>query len=258
MKYLIIKSSLIDPRFFVETSDERLFLKELYELHNFSTIKISDELYGVYSKLWQGKYILVDQDFAYYGSILTSEIRDVAKVWESGSEGYGDKIPIEMTPEIKSIVLSFMQLYAKEIIEDEYEKRFLRLRNTNQLEATSWEIQKHEAKEWLTYQGSEGHVTPFLNYLSETRSIDKTTLANRILSKAESYEDRLSTLLVEMQTLIDRFKNCTSIKNINILYEDYLGVMMPQSQAVELGRTISETDWTRKPQYEVKSNELRF
>ena len=151
-----------------------------------------------------------------------------------------------------------MQLYAKEIIEDEYEKRFLRLRNTNQLEATSWEIQKHEAKEWLTYQGSEGHVTPFLNYLSETRSIDKTTLANRILSKAESYEDRLSTLLVEMQTLIDRFKNCTSIKNINILYEDYLGVMMPQSQAVELGRTISETDWTRKPQYEVKSNELRF
>lgn len=258
MKFLIIKSSLIDPSYFVESGDDRLFLKELYELHNFSAIKISNDLFGIMSKLWNGKYILIDEEIAMLGSALFSEVREVAKIWESGSEGYGEKTPVEMTADVCWKVLEFMKIFAKEIVEDEYEKRFLRLRNTNQLEATSWQIQKHEAKEWLTYQGAAGHLTPFLDYLADSREIDKTELANKILNKAEMYEDRLSTLLVDMQKIIDRFKNCNTIWDINILYEDYLSVMMPTSQAIELGRTVSETDWERLPQYEVKSNEFNF
>ena len=258
MKYLIIKSSLVDPRTYVQSSDQRLFLQELYELHNFSTIKISNELYGIYNKIWEGKFVEIDQDTAIYGSVLTSELRDVAKVWEAGSEGYAEKTKIEMTPEIKSKVVSFMKIYAKEIVEYEYEKRFLRYRNTNNLETTSWQIQKHEAKEWLKYQGEEGHETPFLDYLSIRKGKDKTALAHKILEKAESYEDGLSTLLVDMQIILDKFDDCTTIWDINILYEDYLGVLMPNNQAAELGRTSSEYDTVRLPQYEVKPNELGF
>ena len=258
MKYLIIKSSLVDPRSYVQASDERLFLQELYELHNFSTIKISDEMYGIYNKTWEGRFIEIDQDTATYGSILTSELRDVAKVWEVGSEGYEDKVAIEMTPEIKSKVVSFMKIYAKQIVEHEYEKRFLRYKNTNNLESASWEIQKQESNEWLKYQGEEGHETPFLDYLSTRKSKDKTALAHKILQKAESYEDGLSTLLVEMQIISDKFDDCATIWDINILYEDYLGVLMPNNQAAELGRTSSEFETNRLPQYEVKVNEFGF
>jgi len=271
MKYLIIKESALDTTQFVEDTDSRLVFKELYELQNLACIKISDELFGVFNKLWTGKYIEVTEEQASLGSALFSEVREVAKVWESDGvlsqdetladldyPEYGKKVAIQMTDEIKATVLDFMKIFAKELIEDEYERRFIILRNTNTLEASSWEIQKHEAKEWLTYQGADGHVTPFLDYLATERGIDKTELANKILEKAESYQDNLSTMLVNMQTLLKEFKNTASIWDINILYEDYLGVMMPTAQAVEMGRTVSETDWERKPEYEVNVNEYNF
>ena len=61
-----------------------------------------------------------------------------------------------------------------------------------------------------------------------------------------------------MQKLLKQFENTTSIKDINTLYEDYLGVLMPTIQAIEMGRTVSNTDWERKPEYEVKANEYNF
>ena len=94
--------------------------------------------------------------------------------------------------------------------------------------------------------------------MATERGEDKTVLANKILQKAEAYQDKLSTMLVAMQKLKKQFKNSTSISDINILYEDYLGVMMPTAQAVEMGRTLSTTDWARKPEYEVMANEFNF
>lgn len=271
MKYLIIKESALDTSQFIEDTDSRLVFKELYELQNLACIQISDELFGVFSKLWTGKYIEITENQAKLGSALFSEIKEVAKVWESNGvlssqetvsdldyPEYGKKVPIEMTDEIKSVVLDFMKIFAKELIEDEYERRFINLRNTNTLEASSWEIQKHEAREWLTYHGAEGHVTPFLDYLAIEKEIDKTELANKILAKSEEYQDKLSTMLVDMQKLLKKFEIAPSIWDINILYEDYLGVIMPTIQAIEMGRTISETDWERKPEYEVNVNEYNF
>lgn len=258
MKYLIIKQSLINPSQFIESDDQRLVFKELYELQNLCCIKISSDLFGIFNKTWEGKFTEITEEQANLGSSLFSEIREVAKVWEGRSEGYGEKLTIEMTPEVVKPVLDFMKIFAKELIEDEYEKRFLRLRNANTLESSSWEIQKHEAREWLTHQGAEGHITPFLDYLATEKAIDKTELANKILAKSEEYQDKLSTILVDMQKLLKKFETATSIWDINILYEDYLGVIMPTSQAIELGRTISETDWERKPEYGVNANEYNF
>lgn len=274
----------MDPQFFMEENayDDRFIFKELYDLLNVSCIEISTEMYGIHSKTWNGKYIEITEDTAKLGSTLFSEVRDTAKLWEiSGLESPGltgneraevfeqypevkaEKVPTDMnevrgTMTIKEHVLVFMKAFAKEIIEEEYQSRFLALRNTCELESASWEIQKHEAREWLTNAGLNGSVTPFLDYLATERGEDKTVLSNKILQKAEAYQDKLSTMLVSMQKLKKQFKNTTSIKDINILYEDYLNVMMPTTQAIELGRTLSTTDWERKPEYEVKANEFNF
>ena len=284
MKYLIIKQSLLDPQLFMEENayDDRFVYKELYDLHNISCIQVSAEMYGIHSKLWNGKYIEIEKDTAELGSTLFSEVRDTAKLWEiSGLEGPGltgnerqevidqypeataQKVPIDMNSTVGSMtvkehVLTFMKAFAKEIIEDEFQKRFIAMRDTCELESASWEIQKHEAREWLTNNGANGSVTPFLDYLATERGEDKTVLANKILQKAETYQDKLSTMLVAMQKLKKQFKNTTTIKDINTLYEDYLGVMMPTAQAVEMGRTLSNDDWARKPEYEVMANEFNF
>jgi len=284
MKYLIIKQSVMDPQFFMEGNayDDRFVFKELYELLNVSCIQVSSQMYSIHSKTWNGKYIEISEDTATLGSSLFSEIRETAKLWEiSGLESPGltgnerqevfeqypevkaEKVPTDMnevrgTMTIKEHVLVFMKAFAKEIIEEEYQSRFLALRDTCELESASWEIQKHEAREWLTNAGLNGSVTPFLDYLATERGEDKTVLSNKILQKAEAYQDKLSTMLVAMQKLKKQFKNSTSIKDINTLYEDYLGVMMPTAQAVEMGRTLSNTDWARKPEYEVMANEFNF
>jgi len=284
MKYLIIKQSLLDPQLFMEENayDDRFIFKELYDLLNVSCIQVSSQMYSIHSKVWNGKYIEISEDTAKLGSTLFSEVRDTAKLWEiSGLDGPGltgnenpevfeqypeataEKVPISMnevrgTMTIKEHVLVFMKAFAKEIIEEEYQYRFLALRDTCELESASWEIQKHEAREWLTNAGLNGSVTPFLDYLATERGEDKTVLSNKILTKAEGYQDKLSTMLVAMQKLKKQFKNTTSITDINTLYEDYLGVMMPTSQAIEMGRTLSTTDWARKPEYEVMANEFNF
>ena len=284
MKYLIIKQSLLDPQLFMEENayDDRFVFKELYDLLNVSCIKVSSQMYSIHSKVWNGKYIEISEDTATLGSTLFSEVRDTAKLWEiSGLDGPGltgnekpevfeqypeataEKVPVSMnevrgTMTIKEHVLVFMKAFAKEIIEEEYQSRFLALRDTCELESASWEIQKHEAREWLTNAGLNGSVTPFLDYLATERGEDKTVLSNKILTKAEGYQDKLSTMLVAMQKLKKQFKNTTSITDINTLYEDYLGVMMPTTQAIEMGRTLSTTDWARKPEYEVMANEFNF
>ena len=274
----------MDPQFFMEEDayDDRFVFKELYDLLNVSCIKVSSQMYSIHSKVWNGKYIEISEDTAKLGSTLFSEVRDTAKLWEiSGLDGPGltgnenpevfeqypeataEKVPVSMnevrgTMTIKEHVLVFMKAFAKEIIEEEYQYRFLALRDTCELESASWEIQKHEAREWLTNAGLNGSVTPFLDYLATERGEDKTVLSNKILTKAEGYQDKLSTMLVAMQKLKKQFKNTTSITDINTLYEDYLGVMMPTTQAVEMGRTLSTTDWARKPEYEVMANEFNF
>ena len=117
----------------------------------------------------------------------------------------------------------------------EFNYRFKDISKTNDIETASWQIQKHEAQEWLTYQGADGHTTRFLDYLAQEHNIDKTELANKILKKSGEYEDRLSDMLVVQQKIIKEFKNASDVKQMNILYEKYFGIMMPISQAQELG-----------------------
>ena len=94
--------------------------------------------------------------------------------------------------------------------------------------------------------------------MAQERELDKTGRANKIIQKAEDDQDRFSKMRVEMQKLIKKFEDCSSVWDINTLYEDYFGIAMPIKQAIALGRTVSDTDWTRKPEWSVKGNGYYF
>ena len=259
-RYLIVRQSLVDGMLQGNPGgDYNMTCEELYSLMNFTCVKMSEGMYQTLrANWWEEEIIELDEATAVDGTQFFSEIRPVAKVWEAKTIWYGDKIPTEITPAIIERILTVMKHFAIEIVEAEYERRYYAMRGASNIEADSWVLQKEEAKEWLAYQGADGHVTPLLDYMATTKGIDKTVLANKIIEKAEAFQDKFSRMLVEMQELIAKFKACTTVKAINILYEDYFGIATPISQAVELGRTISEEDHNRKPEWRVKGNGYYF
>ena len=271
MRYLIVNEREIDQSQFVnvaETMDERMHYHAIFQLMHFSCIEVTENVFQVISKEWEHKYKEVTKKQAINGSNFFGEVRPFGKVMATVNEqgvaqawtpaGGILKVPVEMTDDIKNEVIGFMYIFAKEIIEDEFNVRIKNLRDTSDLEVASWEIQKHEAREWLAFKGADGHKTPFLDYLATERAIEKNTLATKILTKAEAYQDNLSTMLVSYQKLLKKFEECDTIWDINILYEDHIGILLPQSQAIEMGRTKSDTDWDRKPEYEVDAYVFKF
>jgi len=242
MKYIITKTEAMRPYFGMSENDPNIYCKDLYSLFDLSCVEIAEPLFDTIYPTIPAGYEEVTAEEAKYGSLFFSEIRDTVKIWNN-DQGWAetdaipeeDKVPFTLTPEIKEQIRTFMYRFAKEIIDTEYNFRFRHLHNTTEVEKASWEIQKHEAREWLTYGDDPAHVTPFLDYLAAERSLDKTAFANKILSKAEQYEDNLSTMLVKYQTLVKKFKTAPNVWQMNILFEEYFGIMMPAAQAVSMG-----------------------
>ena len=259
-RYIVMPHNVIEPYLHGSAGlDDMMYCGDMYSMMNVSCVKIAEKMYQTLKHLWaRVKLYEVDADTAFYGTTFFSEIRPIAKVWEAKTPWYGEKTPTEITPEIQAMIVRMMTVFAKEIIGQEFDSRFIALKDSTELEVASWDLQKHEAQEWLINQGANGSKTPFLDYLAEEHNIDKTTLSNNILANAEDYEDRLSTLLVQQQRIFKQFDACTTVWDINILYEDYLGVQMPIKQAIALGRTVSESDWERKDEWRLKGNGYYF
>jgi len=254
MHYLIIRDDLINK---YETGDfhgnEAMICDTKFSLHNFSCTKVGDALFDtIRMLLGKNKYLEVDEQVAIDGTLFFSETREEIKTWEESDPHYPEywedderTIPISgsksdprpMTAQEKANTVSFMKIFAKEVVEEEFSRKYLALSDKSDLEIASWEIQKHEAREFLTYgEGDPDHITPFLDYCASERGLDKTTLSNKILVKAEEYQDKLSTMLVESQKILKKFEDCTTIWDLNIVYADYLGYLLPNNQAMALGR----------------------
>ena len=254
MHYLIIRDDLINKyETGISHGNESMTCDTMFSLHNYSCTKVGDAMFDtIRMLLGKNKYLEVDEQVAIDGTLFFSETREKIKTWEESNPQYpeyweddertiprtGSKSdPRPMTDQEKTNTVTFMKIFAKEVIEEEFSRKYLALTDKSDLEIASWEIQKHEAREFLTYGENEpGHVTPFLDYCAKEREIDKTTLANKILEKAEAYQDKLSTMLVESQKILKKFEDCTTIWDLNILYADYLGYLLPNNQALSLGR----------------------
>lgn len=242
MKYIITKTEPLRHLFGQGEGDINMYCRDLYTLFDISCIEISEPLFDTVYPIIPAGYEEITEDEAKFGSLFFSEVRNPVKIVnpelmmaETVDMPEHVKIEFEITDEIKGYIRNFMYRFAKEIIETEYNYRFHRVRNTTELEQASWEIQKHEAREWLTYAGADGHVTPFLDYIATERGLDKTFLSNKILEKAEEYADRLSTQLVNYQKLLKEFEAAESVWDMNILYEKYFGIMVPAFQAAAMG-----------------------
>ena len=220
----------------------------MWNMYGLMVFSIKEEWVRELVKL-TGSYEEVTELLAKYGTKHFAEIRAVGKVTSedplSTSDEYavsvtGPKTSIELPQERIDAAIAFMKLGAKLIIEDEYDRRFLSLKaEESKIEQYMWATQIQEAN---NLSGD----TPLLNNLATTKGVTVAELAKSIIDGQASFHDKVSALYRAMVALKQEFKNCATIKELNVLWEKYLGVPMPQQQAIELGNT-EEDNWTPLP-----------
>jgi len=194
-------------------------------------------------------YEEITENVGRWGVKHFAEIRAVVKVTDedplSDDELYvvsqsGPKTAIELPQERIDAAIEFMKLSAKLIIEDEYDRKFLSLKaEDSKLEQYFWNAQVTEAN------NLEGE-TPILNSIATAKNVAVSDVAASVLTGNKAFNEKALALYDAMVALKQKFTNCATIKELNVLWEDYLGVPMPQSQAIELGN-VEEDGWTPLP-----------
>jgi hypothetical protein len=185
-------------------------------------------------------YEEITEDVGKWGVKHFGEIRAEVKVTDEDPLSTSDEYAISQTGPKTKIVLpqeridaaiTFMKLSAKLIIEDEYDRKFLSLKaEDSKLEQYFWNTQVTEAN------NLEGE-TPILNSIATAKGIAVSDVAASVLAGNKAFNEKALALYDAMVALKQKFTDCATIKELNVLWEDYLGVPMPEAQAIELGNT---------------------
>ena len=183
-------------------------------------------------------YEEITEDVGRWGVKHFGEIRAIVKVTDedplSDDALYavsqsGPKTAIELPQERIDATITFMKLSAKLIIEDEYDRKFLSLKaEDSKLEQHFWNAQVTEAN------NLEGE-TPILNSIATAKGIAVSEVASSVLAGNKTFNDKVKALYDSMLALKQEFKSCATIKELNVLWQKYMGVPMPYSQMVEEG-----------------------
>ena len=127
-----------------------------------------------------------------------------------------------------------MKLAAKLIIEDEFDRKFLTLKSRNsKLEQFLWDAQVRESN------NLEGE-TPVLDSIAAAKGEKVADVAASVLANQTAFKDKVILLNAEMLKVKTEFKNCATIKELNLLWQKYMGIPMPNDQMLELGQVHEE------------------
>ena len=186
-----------------------------------------------------GSYEEVSEDVGKWGVKHFGEVRAIVKVTNddplSEDEEYAlEHLPdgrtkVELPQERYDAAISFMKTAAKLIIEDEYDRKFLTLKaEESKLEQYLWSTQITEAN------NLEGE-TPLLNSIATAKGITVSEVATSVLAGNKTFNEKVQALYDAMLALKQEFKSCATIRELNVLWQKYMGVPMPYTQMVEEG-----------------------
>jgi len=198
-----------------------------------------------------GYAVELGKDMAIFGTRGWGDIRSTIKISASDAElneefdnlSYSDfatsaKVAIPMTETRYNTVMRTMKLFAKVIIEDTFNKRF---------EALDEGVSSLEKKNWEYLVSDIENDTDFiLSSLADAKSVTVDQLKTSVTEKRNFYRVASKDLFVAMNSLKKGFYNCTTIRQLNRLYEDNMGIPMPYEQAREDSR-IDETSKSQLP-----------
>lgn len=210
----------------------------MFNQYGVTVFSIENEWVRDLNKL-SGSYEEVSEDVGRWGVKHFGEVRAVVKVTDddplSEDEEYAlEQLPdgrtkVELPQERYDAAITFMKVAAKLIIEDEYDRKFLTLKaEESKLEQYLWDAQITEAN------NLEGE-TPLLNSIATTKGITVSEVASSVLAGNKTFNDKVKALYDAMLALKQEFKSCATIKELNVLWQKYMGVPMPIFQMEEMG-----------------------
>ena len=184
-----------------------------------------------------GSYEEVTETLGRWGTKHFGEIRAVVKVTDEDPLTEDEEYALEQLPDGRTKVelpqerydaaIGFMKVAAKLIIEDEYDRRFLTLKaEESKIEQYLWNAQIEEAN------NLEGE-TPLLNSIATTKGITVSEVAESVLAGNKTFNEKVQTLYNAMLALKKEFKDCTTVRELNVLWQKYMGVTMPYAQMLE-------------------------
>jgi hypothetical protein len=186
-----------------------------------------------------GSYEEVSEDVGKWGVKHFGEVRAVVKVTDddplSEDADYAleqlddGRTKVELPQARYDAAIEFMKTAAKLIIEDEYDRKFLSLKaEESKLEQYLWDTQITESN------NLEGE-TPLLNSIATAKGITVSEVATSVLAGNKTFNEKVQALYDAMLALKQEFKSCATIKELNVLWQKYMGVPMPYTQMVEEG-----------------------
>ena len=186
-----------------------------------------------------GSYEEVSEDVGKWGVKHFGEVRAVVKVSSDDPLSEDDDYALEQLPDGRTKVelpqarydaaIEFMKTAAKLIIEDEYDRKFLTLKaEESKLEQYLWDTQITEAN------NLEGE-TPLLNSIATAKGITVSEVATSVLAGNKTFNEKVQALYDSMLALKQEFKSCATIRELNVLWQMYMGFTMPYTQMVEEG-----------------------
>lgn len=200
------------------------------------------------SKL-KGSYEEITEDLGRWGTKHFGEIRAEVKVTDedplSEDEEYalsqqGAKVKIKLPQERIDAAIAFMKIAAKLVIEDEFDRKFLSLKaEESKLEQYLWGAQVREAN------NLEGD-TPLLNKIAAAKGQEVSDVAAAVLAGHRSFNEKCADLYDRMLKLKQKFKDASTIKELNVLWQDYMGIPVPNAQSAEMN-LVEDDEYTPLP-----------
>lgn len=191
-------------------------IQVLLSIHGWSPISIDENDYQLIIRLGINYFEISEPDVIGFGNFGNSKrIRTTTLV----DENKVSKIKVPVDDYLYDCTLNVMKLFAKVLLEEEFDKRFNKLRyNGSKLETETWNQQAEEVK---NYHNQE--ETPLLDIISQHKQITKQELVTLIENKIQEYNNSVKNLYLQLITLKTEFNNCATIEDINVLYAKYFG-----------------------------------
>jgi hypothetical protein len=190
-----------------------------------AAISLDKNDYQVITKFGIYYYEITQKDavgFKHFGdgrSIVSISAQDLEE--DTYVSGNFDKIKIEVTQDRYDCIVNSMKLFAKVILEDEFDKKYHKLRNNSSaLETQTWKIQLEEVEKFNSEE-----ETPLLSSLAEAKGISVKELVDLINQKSQENQSDVKNLFIELVKLKTEFDNCNSIDDLNVLYAKYFGLV---------------------------------
>ena len=125
-------------------------------------------------------------------------------------------------------------------IQEEFEHRHTVLMTKfSTLEEATWTDQICEATAYIADNSFE---TKLIHSLAEVRDLTTLQFATKIVDKQTEFKTSLYELAVAEQKMIHIVTGCTSVRELNVVLEDYFSIAMNSAQCLEYGRCTTNEE----------------